>query len=283
MYAPVDLASYRRRIGYSGPLIPTLDTLAELQRLHIAAIPFEAIDVLLGKGADIGPEAVDAKLLSGKRGGCCLEQNLLFARVLNQIGFKTDILMGRVFRGSPPSDPQPRTHLVTCVTIEGQQWLADVAFGAYVPPRPLSIDLESAQTTQFDTYRIVRTSNGISLEMLIGARWECLYWLSMDPVFPSDLMMANWYVSANPNSPFRCQLIAARTTPSARFALLQNRLTTHFPNGRRKQSILSAVEIESALSELFGIEVVPSWRPVLERAAVAGESEEAGRVLEATS
>ncbi|QDP18540.1 arylamine N-acetyltransferase family protein [Sphingomonas xanthus] len=270
MYTPVDLASYCRRIGYCGPLVPTLTTLTDLQRQHIAAIPFEAIDILLGNGTDIRPEAVDSKLLGRKRGGCCLEQNMLFARVLNQIGFRIEIMMGRVFRGSPPNDPQPRTHLATCVTIEGDRWLADVAFGAYVPPEPLRMEVDVAQATQFDTYRVVQKLNGFSLEVLIGAQWECLYWLSTDPIYPSDLQMANWHVTTHPDSPFRRQLIAARTTPSARFALLENRLTTHFPDGRREQSILSAIEVEAALSEQFGLEVAPSWRSTLERAALAG-------------
>ena len=42
-----------------------------MQALHVAAIPFEAIDALLGRGVDISPAAVDAKLVGGRRGGYC--------------------------------------------------------------------------------------------------------------------------------------------------------------------------------------------------------------------
>ena len=89
----IDLAAYCARIGYSGPLMPTLVTLRALQELHPAAIPFEAIDVLLGRGVDISPQAVDAKLIGRRRGGYCYEQNGLFKRVLQAIGFEVEGLI----------------------------------------------------------------------------------------------------------------------------------------------------------------------------------------------
>ena len=78
----VDLAAYCTRIGYAGPLEPTLETLCALQELHPAAIAFEAIDVLTGRGVDISPKSVDAKLIVAGRGGYCYEQNGLFKRAL---------------------------------------------------------------------------------------------------------------------------------------------------------------------------------------------------------
>jgi N-hydroxyarylamine O-acetyltransferase len=73
-WPPIDLDAYCDRIGYRGPRTPTLETLRALQALHVAAIPFEAIDALLGRGVDISPAAVDAKLVGARRGGCCYEQ-----------------------------------------------------------------------------------------------------------------------------------------------------------------------------------------------------------------
>ncbi len=64
-----DLSAYFARIGHDGPTDPSLETLRALHALHPAAIPFEAIDVLLGRGVDISPDAVDAKLIHARRGG----------------------------------------------------------------------------------------------------------------------------------------------------------------------------------------------------------------------
>ena len=66
---PVDLGAYFDRIGYHGPAEPTLGVLRQLHELHPAGIPFEAIDVLLDRGVDISPAAVDAQLIERRRGG----------------------------------------------------------------------------------------------------------------------------------------------------------------------------------------------------------------------
>lgn len=94
--AAVDLAAYCQRVGHSDPLAPTLETLRALQARHLASIPFEAIDVLLGRGVDISHQAVEAKLIGARRGGYCYEQNGLFRRVLGAIGFEVDPLVASV-------------------------------------------------------------------------------------------------------------------------------------------------------------------------------------------
>ncbi|OYW97878.1 MAG: arylamine N-acetyltransferase, partial [Caulobacter vibrioides] len=71
----VDLDAYFRRIGYDGPREPTLDVLRAIAFRHPDAIPFENLDVLLGRGISIVPSDVDAKLIGAGRGGYCYEQN----------------------------------------------------------------------------------------------------------------------------------------------------------------------------------------------------------------
>jgi MFS transporter, DHA2 family, multidrug resistance protein len=70
-----DLAAYFRRIGYSGQHEPRLLALRGIVAAHSTAIPFENLDVLLGRriGLDIG--AVVDKLVQRGRGGYCSEHN----------------------------------------------------------------------------------------------------------------------------------------------------------------------------------------------------------------
>lgn len=270
--APVDafLPRYLSRIGYTGPVAPTLEVLGALQAAHIATIPFEAIDALTGDGIDIGTEAVDAKLIGQRRGGYCFEQNGLFLRVLHAIGFKAEGLLGRVRWMLPDDAPDtPRTHMVVRVTIDGRPWLADVGFGASVPPAPLAMDNEDAQPTSHETYRIVRHGDVWQVAALIEGEWRTLY--RLDPVSPPaiDYEIGNWYTSAHPASHFRHQLIAARTTAEARYGLRDNRLTTRLTDGRIDRRYLTADEIERALSEIFLLPVRRRWRAAIERAATA--------------
>jgi len=81
------LIAYLDRIGYTGSLVPTLGLLTTLIERHMAAIPFEMIGVMLDRGADLTPGAVDRKMLAGQRAGYCFEHASLLRRVLRAIGF----------------------------------------------------------------------------------------------------------------------------------------------------------------------------------------------------
>lgn len=265
---PPLLTRYLARIGYAGPLAPTREVLAALQAAHIAAIPFEAIDVLTGAGIDIDAAAVDAKLIGQRRGGYCFEQNSLFLRVLRAIGFEAEGLLGRVRWMLPDDAPvTPRTHMVVLVTLDGRPWLADVGFGAAVPPAPLAMDSEEPQPTSHESYRVTRHGRDWEVAVQIDDRWSALYRIDDGPAHPIDYEVGNWYTSAHPDSHFRHQLIAARTTAEARYGLRDNRLTTRLADGRTDRRYLTADEIERTLAEIFLLPVRPHWRAAIERAA----------------
>ena len=104
--AAVDLDAYFGRIGYDGPREPTLAVLRAIAFRHPDAIPFENLDVLLGRGVSIVPADIDAKLIAGGRGGYCYEQNGLLKRVLEALGFQVEGLMARVKWMSPDDATQ---------------------------------------------------------------------------------------------------------------------------------------------------------------------------------
>lgn len=264
----IDLDAYFARIGYAGPREPTLDVLQALHLLHPAAIPFEAIDCLLDRGVDISPEAVDAKLIHGRRGGYCFEHNSLFKRVLEALGFEAEGLAARVRWNMAPDVPaQPRTHMVLRVMAEGQPWLVDAGFGGCVLNTPLRFEPGLEQATDHDRYRLTPVGEDLRLEVLREPGWVPAYDVSPSPCVPRDYEMANWFTSTHPTSHFRHNLLAARTTPEARFGLLFNQLTVRPRNGPVEKTILDADGIEAALRDVFGLPVESSWRPVIEAAA----------------
>lgn len=91
----LDLDAYLARIGMGradgtphGELRPDLETLYAVHRAHTAAIPFESLDVLLGRPVALEVKAVEDKLVHARRGGYCYEQNSLLAAALERIGFE---------------------------------------------------------------------------------------------------------------------------------------------------------------------------------------------------
>lgn len=264
----VDLEAYFRRIGYSGPAAPTLETLRALQELHPAAIPFEAIDVLLGRGVDISPQAVDAKLIGAGRGGYCYEQNGLFKRALQAIGFEVEGLIARVNWNAPADAPErPPSHMALRVTIDGVPWLADVGFGSCVPTAPLRLDSREPQPTAHESFRFVPAGPELQLEAEIAGRWAPVYRLLAGPQLDVDYELANWYTATHPGSHFRHRLIVTRTTPDTRHVLAGGRLTVRSADGTAEARFLEADEIERELAERFLLPVDPDWREAIEHAA----------------
>ncbi len=264
----MDLDAYCARIGYARTRIPTLETLRALHGLHPAAIPFENIDILLGRGIDISPAAVDAKLIAGGRGGYCYEQNGLFKRVLQALGFEVEGLAARVhWKRSSGAPPLPRTHMALRVTVGGESWLADVGFGGVGPTAPLRLGGKEPQPTIYETYRLRPCGDWLMLEAKLGDQWEPVYELSREPQQDVDYIPSNWYTSTHPDAGFRKNLMVARTTPRARYTLADNRLTTRTPEGNVEHRILAPDEMGKTLFETFGLPVEPAWRPIIERAA----------------
>jgi N-hydroxyarylamine O-acetyltransferase len=269
----IDLDAYFLRIGYRGPRTPTLDTLRAIHELHPAAIPFEAIDVLLDRGINLTPRSIDAKLIAQKRGGYCYEQNSLLKRALEALGFEVEGLIARV-RWMVPEDapPRPRTHMVLRVHLDGINWLADVGFGGLVLTTPLRFDTSDAQTTQHEKFRLLPSAHGYRVEAQLEQKWEPLYDISNEPQLAVDYELANWYSSKYPASHFRHDLNVARTTSDARYTLLNNRLTIRPGNGEVDRRTLTATELAEALASIFQLPVNDEWQNVIENAVRRGTS-----------
>lgn len=133
----MELSAYFARIGFAGDPRPDLATLAALHRAHVTAIPFENLDVQLGCAPSLDPAAIFAKLVTARRGGWCYEQNGLFGRVLDALGFEVTRLAGGVMR-QLRGEFAMGSHLCLKVRIAGEDYLADVGFGAgQLEPLPL--------------------------------------------------------------------------------------------------------------------------------------------------
>lgn len=263
----LDLDAYCTRIGYDGPREATLATLQALHALHPAAIPFEAIDVLLGRGIDLDPQAVDAKLIHGRRGGYCFEQNGLFKRALLAFGFEVEALLARVLWAVPAdAPPLPRTHMALRVMLDGEAWLADVGFGGCVMTAPLRMSDTAPQPTLHEDFRLTPVGRELLLSARLQDGWEALCSIALEPQLDVDFTVPNWFTATHPASPFRNMLMVARSGRDRRYALRNNRLTIRSADGM-EQRLLDPGQMEEALSDLFLLPVTPEWRPILERAA----------------
>lgn len=223
----IDLDAYFRRIGYTGDRSPTLETVTALHWHHVRAIPFENLNPLLGRPVVIDPEALQAKLVRGGRGGYCYEQNGLFSQVLTALGFEVTGLAARVLWNQRPEAPIARTHMLLRVEIDGRAYLADVGFGGQTLTGPLLLEAGIEQSTPHEPYRLVEDAEGFLMQVLLGGEWRTLYRFDLQPQIPADYEMFNHFVATHPSSSFTSNLVAARPDVGRRYALRNNQLTTH--------------------------------------------------------
>jgi len=229
----LDLAAYLDRVAYTGPTDPSAATLAGLHRAHVAAIPFENFDVILGRGVSVDLTDIQSKLVRGRRGGYCYEHGLLFAAVLQRLGYGVERLLARV--GPDLTRPRPRTHMVLSVTADdGARWLADVGFGSGLL-EPILLHPHAPVTQGAWTYQLVHPDAGADAQLWLlqeqvkGAEWTTQYSLGEERQHLADVVMANHYTSTWPRSPFVAQPVLVRKDERQIRSLLGRKLTHSRP------------------------------------------------------
>ncbi|UZW61206.1 arylamine N-acetyltransferase family protein [Lysobacter enzymogenes] len=260
-----DLPRYLQRLGFDAPPPPTLATLAALQQRHSVQFVFETVANLTRAPIALDLDSLQRKLLHDGRGGYCYELNGLFQALLRELGFDLRAVAGRVVMGGPEDALTARTHLVALVRLDGADYLADVGFGGMVPTAPLRLDSREPQATPHEPYRLDLRDDGYLLRAEVGGQWRALYVFDLQPLAPIDLEVGNWYVSAHPASPFRDQLLVARTGPGWRKTLNNASFAVHrLGQDSVRRELDGPRAVMEVLEREFGLRLPPG--PEVERA-----------------
>jgi len=260
--APLDLDAYFARVGYTGSREPSLATLNALMAAHTRAIPFENLDVLLGRPIALEAPALVQKLVHDRRGGYCFEQNGLFLLVLEALGFRAAPLSARPRVQRLRDDTPPRTHLFLRVEIDGESWLADVGVGGLSLTSAIRLATDVEQETPHEPRRLVREGARLFHQVRLGAEWADVCEFTLEEMPLIDRQLANWFTSTHPQSNFRSRLFVARAERGGvRLGLLNDELTVRQADGRAEtRRLASPEELLAVLAERFGLCFPPGTR-----------------------
>ena len=269
------LEKYLARIGYKGACEANLRTLAALAASHVDAIPFEGFDPLLRRPVSLDLSALQAKLVDGRRGGYCFEQNSLFKAALEAIGFEVTGLAGRVRWMSPPDSPLgPKTHMMLKVDLPEGAYLADVGFGACLLDAPLQLKTDIDQRTAMGTYRLNRSDGVFFLSAKQPAAWRTMYAFDLQPQIPADYMLGNWFTSTSPLVPFTSRLVMERLSSDKRYKLNNRTFLIEAREGEvaAQRELASADELGEVIDDIFRIALPAPLAEIFERIASAKPS-----------
>ena len=247
----LDLEGYLERIGYSGNQQPVHAVLEAIHLAHATHIPFENLDILLQRPIRLDLASLQAKLVSGGRGGYCFEQNLLFSAVLQRLGFSVTQLAARVLYRSRRK--HPRTHMLLLVDVEGATWLADVGFGleGLLLPVPFGSQREARQFGW--TYRVVEANGEWTLQSSRNGSWMDLYSFSLEPCLAVDFEPANHYSATHPGSRFVRTLAVQLPAPEVRYMLRNRELVLDRGATVTRRMLADDDELLAVLAETFGL------------------------------
>jgi len=238
----LDLDAYFARIDYNGPRTPTLETLHAIAMHHATSIPFENLDVLLGRGISLAPETIFQKLVHDRRGGYCFEQNNLLLRVLRALGYRVTPIGARV-RWQIPRDVVPaRTHLFLRVHLPEGDWLADVGMGTASLTCAIPLEFDRELPTPHEARRLAREDGRLFHQLWTGKEWADACEFTLDEMHPIDCEVANWWTSASPASHFKTQVVAGRALRDGTRKGIRGGEFTH----RRGGEILQQIKITSS-------------------------------------
>ncbi|MDB6165412.1 MAG: N-hydroxyarylamine O-acetyltransferase [Lacunisphaera sp.] len=254
VFAP-DLEAYFARTGYTGSRAPTLETLHAVAWHHATSIPFENLDVLLGRGIDIAPAAVERKLVREKRGGYCFEQNSLLLHGLRALGYRAKPLSARVRLQRPRDFTPPRTHLFVRVDLADEPWIVDAGVGSLSLTSAIRFEPGLEQATPHDTRRITQEGGSYFHQVKLGGEWTDVCEFTGEEMPPIDRELANWWTSTNPESKFRQNLMAGRAAPDGlRRAILNHEFTVRRGSEIVAQrAIADPDELLAILAEYFDL------------------------------
>ena len=224
--------------------------MATLHRAHVCAIPYENLDVRLGREIRLDRDSLVAKLVDGGRGGYCYEQNALFAAVLEELGVPFTRHLGRV-RMTDNVSPRPATHMV--LVVDG--CAVDVGFGAAVPLGP--VPLGGSATYGPCTWSTSRVTTPEGEEAWQMSLFDLPMFTFTDAVsHPIDYVTPNHFSATHPLSIFTTFTMVQRwRDDDVQIGLVDRVLKERRPDGTEHEVTIEPGDLGCVLREQLALRI----------------------------
>jgi N-hydroxyarylamine O-acetyltransferase len=262
-----ELDAYLRRIKWAGDTRPTFETLAGILRAHMLAVPFENLDVLLGRPIRVDLDGIQEKIVRRRRGGYCFEQATLFGAALEALGFTVARHLARVTL-FVPRERAPRTHMFLTVALPAGTFVVDPGFGGLAAEVPLPLDAaperQPSATHRIDNQGAVRVLRAMS-----DGNWVDAWFSTLEVEHPVDFEMGNHFTARHPSSQFVNRLLLRALTPDGRVTVMNRDATIRKNGAAPVRRTLDRPALRALLNEHFGFDLpeverlrvpaIPEW------------------------
>ena len=257
--AGVDLQRCLDRIGYAGPRRADLATLAALQQAFLLHVPFENLDIHIGRPIVLETERLYSKIVEERRGGFCYECNGLFHAMLEALGFEVYCLAAAMLLDH--SLPLDFGHLALRIRLGQDDYLVDVGNGQSCR-QPLRLNGGRARDEDID-YEVRAHASGHALYYREpGGDWRPRFRFGTAPRHLHEFDALCRMHQTSPRSRFTRHRLASIATGTGRVTLLDRELDVSEGGSVAKRHLDSDQDYAAALEGYFGLRL-PA--PALER------------------
>ncbi|PRA27256.1 arylamine N-acetyltransferase family protein [Pseudomonas poae] len=251
---PLWLVDYFEMIKLVMPRGRSSKILADIHIAHINAIAYDMLDVFLGVTPAFDMADIRKKLFSGQRGGGCSQLNGLLAAVLESLGFNVRRVLSSVVREGRAS--KFFTHMVLLVSADNEDWVCDAGFGYRGFLYPLRLQHNAQDIQGIHEYRVQKKQDATwCIQYKRSALWVDMYVFKEKLYESEDFVMAQFFNSYFPLSPFKANLICAKPSLEGGNYLL-NTVLVSVKGGVRAQLVIGSVdELVDVLAQYFLIKV----------------------------
>lgn len=252
----MDIKSYHKRIGYTGSLEPTYDTLIALQRAHLLTVPFENLDIYRNIPIYIDPPAQFDKVVRKRRGGFCYELNSLFYQMLHAMGFETIMVSARTYSYERGVFGPEYDHMSILVHVQKILYLVDVGYGDFAM-RPLELDFQIDQKDpDGSTYRMrTHDMNDMLVCRVENHTAKPLFVFTDQPCRLRDFEGMCKFHQTDSASRFMKKRLVTIATENGRKTLSGNTFTMIHGDNDIEVEIENEEDIKTLLKQEFGIDL----------------------------
>ncbi|NUT51850.1 MAG: arylamine N-acetyltransferase [Saccharothrix sp.] len=268
--ARLDVAAFLRRLGLGEAEPPSAAALTRLHRAFVERVPYETVEIQLGRVTTLDPLDSAARVLAG-RGGYCFHLNGAFAELLRALGYRVARHPGGA-QITPEDEPAVTlNHLALTVRDlpdSEDAWLVDVGLGDGLhSPLPLREGTYRQGPFTFGLRRSAVAPGGWRFEHDVRGSFHAMDF-APDEVGLDVFADKHLFLSKSPESAFVRTFCVERT--DARGWDVLRALTLSRTEETTTRTLLDdRADWFTALADVFGLVVADDDREPLWRKAVS--------------
>jgi N-hydroxyarylamine O-acetyltransferase len=278
-----DVQGYLRRLGLDDPGPPSVAALAAIHRAQVERVPYNTIDIQLGRTTTVDPRETFDRVVATGRAGYCFHCNGGLSLLLAELGYDVRWHRGGVWSGADEVPLRPyANHLALTVhglptrANPGGVWFVDAGLGDALH-EPVALRAGAIRQGPF----------GYSMEPspVLGGGWRFRHdpsgaFVAMDfearRAAPVDFTESHRALSTSPESTFVRFFTVARRDATGVDKLVSCSLTRRSGTETSTRPLASRSEWFAALADVFGLtldDTTPDERDDLYRRARLAQDE----------